>query len=157
MPSRLRNITRYVQALAVPAQRHANDVEARPGERLFMESQCGRCHVPELRTGRAQIASVSNLVMRPYIDLSLHEMGAELSDCQPDFLANERQWRRLPLWALGLQKTVNGHTDLFHDARVRNFEEVIAWHGGETQKSRERFLNMDRRERAALVRFLEPI
>ena len=60
-------------------------------------------------------------------------------------------------WRVRLQKTVNGHTDLLHDGRARGFVEAIAWHGGEAQRSRDHFLEMDKQDREALVKFLESI
>lgn len=114
--------------------------------------------MPELKTGdTAQIAAAANLTIRPYTDLLLHDMGEDLADHRPDYQANGRQWRTPPLWGLGLQNTVNGHTDLLHDGRARGFVEAIAWHGGEAQRSRSRFLEMDRQDREALVKFLESI
>jgi CxxC motif-containing protein (DUF1111 family) len=157
-PSRLRNITRYLQALAVPAQRNSDDPEVMRGKELFSEAQCGGCHMPEIQTGNtAPIAAAANLTIHPYTDLLLHDMGVGLADDRPDFQATGRQWRTPPLWGLGLQQTVNGHTDLLHDGRARGFVEAIAWHGGEAQNSRDRFLEMDKGERDALVRFLESL
>jgi len=158
LPTRLRNVTWYLQALAVPAQRNADDAEVMRGKQLFTEAQCSGCHVPELKTGdTAQIAAAANLTIRPYTDLLLHDMGPGLADDRPDFQATGSQWRTPPLWGLGLQETVNGHTDLLHDGRARGFVEAIAWHGGEAQHARERFLEMNKSERDALVRFLESL
>jgi len=157
-PSRLRNVTRYLQALAVPAQRNVDDSAVIRGKELFSAAQCDGCHVPELKTGgTAKIAAATNLTIRPYTDLLLHDMGEDLADHRPDFKANGRQWRTPPLWALGLQETVNGHTDLLHDGRARGFVEAIVWHGGEAQRSRDHFLEMDKQDREALVKFLESI
>ena len=158
LPTRLRNVTRYLQALAVPQQRNSGDAAVVRGKELFSAARCDGCHVPELKTGdTAQIAAAANLTIRPYTDLLLHDMGEGLADHRPDFQANGRQWRTPPLWGLGLQKTVNGHTDLLHDGRARGFVEAIAWHGGEAQRSRNRFLEMDKQDRDALVKFLESI
>jgi len=46
LPSRLDNITFYLQTLAVPARRHVNDDGAKRGEALFMQAGCSVCHVP---------------------------------------------------------------------------------------------------------------
>ncbi|MEQ1883061.1 MAG: di-heme oxidoredictase family protein [Burkholderiales bacterium] len=158
LPSRLRNVTLYLQALAVPAQREANDPTVRQGEKLFADAQCAGCHLPELKTGTVTaIPAAASLSIRPYTDLLLHDMGDGLADGRPDFLANGSQWRTAPLWGLGLQKTVNAHTDFLHDGRARNLVEAIVWHGGEAQSSRDRFLAMNKREREALLKFLESL
>jgi CxxC motif-containing protein (DUF1111 family) len=158
LPSRLRNVTLYLQALAAPAQRNADDATVRLGEQLFAEAQCGGCHLPEIKTGAVTaIPAAANQTIRPYTDLLLHDMGEGLADGRPDFLADGRQWRTAPLWGLGLQKSVNGHTDFLHDGRARNLAEAIAWHGGEAQRSRDRFLSMTRNDREALLKFLESL
>jgi CxxC motif-containing protein (DUF1111 family) len=158
LPSRLRNVTLYLQALMVPAQREADNPAVRHGEKLFADAQCAGCHVPELKTGSgAAIPAATNLTIRPYTDLLLHDMGEGLADGRPDFLASGSQWRTPPLWGLGLQKAINGHSDFLHDGRARNLVEAIAWHGGEAQASRDHFLAMNKGEREALLKFLESL
>jgi CxxC motif-containing protein (DUF1111 family) len=158
MPSRLANITFYLRTLAVPARRAPNDPEVRRGEALFSELQCAVCHVPELRTGpKAFVEAASNLLIRPYTDLLLHDMGDDLADGRPDFEASAREWRTPPLWGVGLIRTVNGSLGLLHDGRARSVAEAILWHGGQAQGSRDRFVSLSREERSALVRFVESL
>jgi CxxC motif-containing protein (DUF1111 family) len=157
VPSRLTNITLYLQALAVPAQRNAGDPAFKRGELLFAQANCSACHVPELTTGKAALTPASNLLIRPYTDLLLHDMGEDLADNRPDFMADGREWRTPPLWGIGLLKTVNGHSDLLHDGRARNVTEAILWHGGEAQASREAFRAMPKADREALVGFVESL
>jgi CxxC motif-containing protein (DUF1111 family) len=158
VPSRLTNITLYLQALAVPARRNVDDPEVKRGEQLFAQANCSACHVPELKTGpKPALRVAANQVIRPYTDLLLHDMGEDLADGRPDFKAGPRDWRTPPLWGIGLLKTVNGHSDLLHDGRARNVTEAILWHGGEAEKSREAFRNMPKADREALVRFVEAL
>ena len=58
-------------------------------------------------------------------------MGVELGDDYPSGIANGNEWRTTPLWGLGLQEVVNGHSYFLHDGRARNLTEAIMWHGGE--------------------------
>jgi len=158
IPSRLTNITLYLQALAVPARRDTQDPVVQRGEALFAEAKCSVCHVPELKTGpKPALAAAANLTIRPYTDLLLHDMGEALADNRPDFEADGREWRTPALWGIGLSKTVNGHTDLLHDGRARNITEAILWHGGEAEASREAFRIMSKAERDALVRFVQSL
>jgi CxxC motif-containing protein (DUF1111 family) len=157
VPSRLSNITLYLQALAVPARRNVGDPAFERGEALFAQANCSACHVPELNTGKAALAAASNLLIRPYTDLLLHDMGEDLADNRPDFLADGREWRTPPLWGLGLLQAVNGHSDLLHDGRARNVTEAILWHAGEAQASREAFRTMPKADREALVKFVESL
>ena len=87
----------------------------------------------------------------------LHDMGDELSDGRPDFLAGARDWRTPPLWGLGLSQTVSGSTAMLHDGRARNVAEAILWHGGEAARSRESFRDMPKADRKALVKFVQAI
>jgi CxxC motif-containing protein (DUF1111 family) len=157
VPSRLTNITLYLQALAVPARRNVGDAAFQRGERLFAHANCSACHVPELVTGNAAVKALSNVVIRPHTDLLLHDLGEALADERPDFRADGREWRTAPLWGIGLLPAVNGHSDLLHDGRARNVAEAILWHGGEAQAAREAFRGMSKDDRDALVKFVESI
>jgi CxxC motif-containing protein (DUF1111 family) len=157
VPSRLSNIALYLQALAVPARRDVEAAAFKRGEALFAQANCSACHVPELKTGKAALQAASNLPIRPYTDLLLHDMGEELADHRPDFLADGREWRTPPLWGIGLLEAVNGHSDLLHDGRARNVTEAILWHGGEAHASREAFRAMPKSDREALVKFVHSL
>ena len=158
VPSRLTNITFYLQALAVPARRNVDDADVKRGEGLFTKANCGACHVPQLKTAsKTAIPAAANLEIHPYTDLLLHDMGEELADGRPDFRASGREWRTPPLWGIGLIPTVSGHGNLLHDGRARNVTEAILWHGGNADKSRESFSNMPKADRSALVKFVESL
>jgi CxxC motif-containing protein (DUF1111 family) len=158
VPSRLSNITLYLQALAVPARRNVSDPVFARGEALFAQAQCSVCHVPELKTGpKPALKGAANITIRAYTDLLLHDMGPELADGRPDFKASGREWRTAPLWGIGLLETVNGHGDLLHDGRARNVTEAILWHGGQAEKAREAFRAMPKTDREALVKFVESL
>jgi CxxC motif-containing protein (DUF1111 family) len=158
LPSRLANITFYLQTLAVPARRSLSDPQVRRGEALFAELRCASCHLPELRTGaKAFIAAAANLTIHPYTDLLLHDMGEELADGRPDFEASGREWRTAPLWGIGLIRAVNGKVSLLHDGRARDVSEAVLWHGGQAEASRESFRALSAAEREALVKFVESL
>jgi CxxC motif-containing protein (DUF1111 family) len=54
-------------------------------------------------------------------------------------------------------KIVSGHTDRLHDLRARNSAEAILWHGGEAQQSKEKFRNLSKEDRDALLKFIDAI
>jgi CxxC motif-containing protein (DUF1111 family) len=157
----LAHVTLYLHLLAVPARRRVGDEEVRRGEALFREVGCGGCHVPTWQTAPAGsdegLALLQGQTIWPYTDLLLHDMGEGLADGRPDFEASGSEWRTPPLWGLGLQQVVNGHMFLLHDGRARGFEEAILWHGGEGQRSRDAFTQLDAASRAALLAFLGAI
>lgn len=63
-------------------------------------------------------------------------MGVGLNDNYVSGLARGNEWRTTPLWGIGLQEKVNGHTYFLHDGRARNLVEAIMWHG-EREKHRK--------------------
>ncbi|WP_257448428.1 di-heme oxidoreductase family protein [Archangium lipolyticum] len=155
---KLEQLTFYTRMLAVPARRDVDAPEVLRGRRLFRELDCAACHVPRFETGTVPDApELSKQVIFPYTDLLLHDMGPELADDRPDYEATGREWRTPPLWGIGLVETVNRHTRFLHDGRARSLEEAILWHGGEAERSRERFRNLSATDRAALLRFLESL
>jgi CxxC motif-containing protein (DUF1111 family) len=93
----------------------------------------------------------------PYTDLLLHDMGADLADGRPDFLATGHQWKTPPLWGIGLIKDVNGHQRLLHDGRANGVLEAVLWHGGEAQAAKEQVLKFNLSDRDALVKFVESL
>ncbi len=145
----------YVRALAVPARRNVQDATVRKGERLFDEAGCSECHVATLRSEpRGELGELGTVVIHPYTDLLLHDMGEGLDDGRPSFEASGRQWRTPPLWGLGLIEIVNGHTFLLHDGRARSVSEAILWHDGEGRRARDAFVAMSVVDRTALLAFL---
>ena len=134
VPSRLNNITLYLQTLAVPARRNVNDPQVKRGEELFAQANCSACHVPELKTGdKTAISAAANLVIHPYTDLLLHDMGEELADGRPEYRPTAANGARRRCGASACCETVNGHSDLLHDGRARNVTEAILWHGGQAE------------------------
>jgi CxxC motif-containing protein (DUF1111 family) len=154
----LDDMTLYHFALAAPRQRDLDDPPVQKGGRLFAQAGCATCHRPLLRTGpSAPLPALANREFAPYTDLLLHDMGEELADHRPDFLAGGRQWRTPPLWGLGLLATVGEGVALLHDGRARNPLEAILWHGGEAAAAREAVRRMAVEEREALLAFLDSL
>jgi len=151
----LDRLTFYLQTLAVPAQRDADDPAVRRGAQGFVAAGCNACHAAVMRTGPSAAHDVlAGQTFAPYTDLLLHDMGPGLADGRPDGRASGREWRTPPLWGLGLQERVSGHTFLLHDGRARNAEEAVLWHGGEAAAARDRFAGLTAGERADVLAFL---
>lgn len=154
----LQRVTVYLQTLAPPARRNVSDPQVVKGEQIFGQIQCAACHVAEWRTSESTaLSELAQQTIHPYTDLLLHDLGDGLADGRPDQGASGHEWRTAPLWGMGLQKTVNGHTTLLHDGRARNAEEAILWHGGEAKRSREGYQALNEEERAALLSFLDSL
>ena len=140
------------------------------GEQAFYNAKCHLCHVTTLHTRNrgatllngTELPWLGSQTIHPYSDYLLHDMGSEimgvgLNDNYTSGLARGNEWRTTPLWGIGLQKKVNGHTYFLHDGRARNFTEAILWHGGEGEASKNLFKKMDRADRQALIKFLESL
>lgn len=166
----MENVDLYMQSLGVPARRDVNDPQVVRGEAMFYEAGCHLCHVTTLHTrprGSTLLAGTAlpwlgGQTIHPYSDFLLHDMGSEimgagLNDNYVSGLARGNEWRTTPLWGIGLQEKVNGHTYFLHDGRARNFVEAIMWHGGEGEASKKKFASMPSDDRKALVRFLQSL
>lgn len=144
----------YTATLAVPA-RAPGDVAA--GEARFAEFGCAACHTPTQTSGPHAIAALADQQFQPYTDLLLHDLGPDLDDDRPEYLADGREWRTPPLWGLGLVQTVLPGASYLHDGRARTVAEAILWHGGEAEAARERFRTAPADQREELLRFLSAL
>ncbi|MCH5310977.1 MAG: thiol oxidoreductase [Prevotella sp.] len=166
----MEDVDLYLHALSVPARRNVNDPAVKLGEQMFYQAKCHLCHVTTLHTrprgatllNGTNLPWLGNQTIHPYSDFLLHDMGSEimgvgLNDNYVSGLARGNEWRTTPLWGIGLQERVNGHTYFLHDGRARNFTEAILWHGGEGEASKNLFRKMSRDQRNALIKFLESL
>jgi Predicted thiol oxidoreductase len=140
------------RGVAVPAARNLDKPEVQRGKELFKEAGCAACHRPSwtTRTNYKPMPELSNQKIYPYTDLLRHDL--EMLEA-----GRAQECRTTPLWGRGLMKVVSGHSDMLHDLRARNYEEAILWHGGQAKESKEKFRNMPKEDREALIKFLEAI
>jgi len=170
----LQLITRYLGLLAVPAQRSlasgfpkgvtplsyldVNPTQVAAGAKVFDSMKCTSCHTSEMKTGNvSELAEVRNQTIKPYTDLLLHDMGADLADNLVEGQATGSMWRTSALWGIGYTEKVAGSTNTvgyLHDSRARTLTEAILWHGGEAAASRQRFQALSKADRDALLAFL---
>lgn len=151
----LADLAFYVEALAIPAGREVDDPMVIAGAKLFESIGCTRCHTPQQRTGATNTPELDDLVIYPFTDLLLHDMGPGLADNRPVYSASGSEWRTAPLWGVGLLHEVNGHISLLHDGRARSVEEAILWHGGEAGPVTDAFMALTSEDRAAIIAFVE--
>jgi len=153
----LNKVTFYAHNLAVPAQRQRKDATVIAGREVFNRIGCDSCHTPTFKTGESQFPWLSNQTIHPYTDLMLHDMGEGLSDKRPEFIANGNEWRTPPLWGIGLTEVVSGYQNYLHDGRAATLTEAILWHGGEAAKTTDNFSQLDKKDRLALITFLQSL
>jgi len=151
----------YAETLAVPARRNIESLDVREGARLFEQLNCTGCHKASFVTkstgnigGLPMAEALKGQTIYPFTDMLLHDMGDELADGRPDFLANGNEWRTRSLWGIGLTQTVNPQAGFLHDGRAATLEEAILWHGGESEQSRDDFMALNQSEREQVVDFL---
>ncbi|WP_051208004.1 di-heme oxidoredictase family protein [Saccharospirillum impatiens] len=148
----------YASSLAVPKRRSMDDPAVQRGAQRFNDAGCAACHTPNHQTAHIdQRPELSNQSIWPYSDLLLHDMGPELADNRPEFLATGQEWRTPPLWGIGLAQQVNPLAGFLHDGRARTLEEAILWHGGEAETSRDTYSSWPSSDRSDLIRFLESL
>jgi CxxC motif-containing protein (DUF1111 family) len=173
----LQSITRYLQLLAVPAQRSlvsgfpkgvapladldVDPVKVANGAKVFKTLNCVACHVAEVKTGSGHpLAELRNQTIKPYTDLLLHDMGADLADNYVEGTAAGNLWRTSALWGIGYTDRVMGtagKVGYLHDGRARTLTEAVMWHGGEAANARGRFAALSTADRQALLAFLQSL
>ncbi len=144
---RLIAIARYTAHLALPKAIKTPPEEQsalQKGQALFKRMQCIICHQAEQKTSTGK-------AFFPYSDFLLHDLGEELADHRPEFMAKTSEWRTTPLWRNRYK------THFLHDGRARTLLEAIAWHGGQAASSRELFKQLSSQEREDLIIFLESL
>ncbi len=173
----LQSVSRYLALIGVPAQRslasgfpkgvapldehRVDPLQVSAGARLFSDARCTACHTASMKTGPGHLfAELRNQTIKPYTDLLLHDMGAGLADGFIEGQAKGGLWRTAPLWGIGYTDKVMGNASrvaYLHDGRARNLTEAVMWHGGEAERSRQRFEAMGKADREALLAFLKSL
>lgn len=154
------NFMVWHRGLAVPAARDLDDPVVQKGKKAFYSIGCTSCHKPSWTTGPDNYTGdtlVVNQLPRypyqkiwPYTDMLQHRLEM-VNDIRTGWC------RTTPLWGRGLSQICTGASDHLHDMRARNYTEAIMWHGGDAAWSREKFRNLSKEDRDALVKFLESI
>ncbi|MDR2835025.1 MAG: hypothetical protein LBV69_02320 [Bacteroidales bacterium] len=139
------------RGLGVPAARNLDNPEVKAGKQLFYDMGCTACHKPSWTTGvDTHIPAFSHQKIWPYTDLLRHDLDM----LEPGL---RKFCRTTPLWGRGLSAICTGFSEHLHDMRARNYEEAILWHGGEAAYSKDKFRNLSKNQRQAVVKFLEAI
>jgi len=169
-------LTHYLQLLAVPAQRslpsgfpkgvapldehRVDPVQVQAGRKVFDALRCAACHTAEMKTGgNHPFAELRHQTIHPFTDLLLHDMGPALADKLPEGRATGAMWRTPALWGIGYTEKVAETIPVgyLHDGRARTLTEAILWHGGEAEKSRQRFEQLSKADREALLAWLKSL
>lgn len=153
------------RGLAIPRARNLNDPDVQRGKEVFMQIGCASCHRPSWTTGDDNywtpdvikdrpLPRYPNQNIYPYSDFVQHRL----------FMVNDihNSWcRTTPLWGRGLSLVNTGAQDRLHDCRARNEIEAIMWHAYSKQSdaywSAEKFYNLPKADRDAVVKFLQSI
>ena len=153
------------RGLSIPRARNLNDKKVQRGKKLFTEMGCAACHKPSWKTGDDNYWSpamnegkplprYAGQTIWPYSDFIQHRL----------YMKNDIHgtWcRTTPLWGRGLSTLNTGASDRLHDCRARNVVEAIMWHAYSKQsdgyQSAERFYNLSKEDRDAVVLFIDSI
>ena len=155
------------RGLAVPAVRNIQDPDVARGKEIFEEIGCDYCHKPSWTTGDDKIKDPARFfkgdelprypyqTIWPYTDMVQHKLRM-VNDIRTGWC------RTTPLWGRGLHQKATGsmYADRLHDCRARNVVEAIMWHGSNESDARyavEKFRNLSKQERDALVKFIDAI
>jgi CxxC motif-containing protein (DUF1111 family) len=135
--------------LAPPPQRPFTR-EAKLGERLFRGVGCANCHLPKMTTGPNEVAALDEVDFFPYSDFLVHDMGS-LNDGIAQPPATTQQMRTAPLWGARIR------TSFLHDGRARTIRDAILAHDGQGKAARDNFANLDEREKAKVLAFINTL
>jgi len=161
------NFMVWHRGLAVPAARNLDDPDVQRGKELFKEMGCAYCHRPSWQTGDdmftdptgffadgdARLPRYPNQKIWPYSDYIQHKLHME-NDIRTGWC------RTTPLWGRGLSETCTGRSDRLHDCRAQTVIEAIMWHGNPQSDARysvEKFRALDKKDRDAVVKFIDAI
>lgn len=159
----LNAVTYYIANLAVPSIQKKPDLQT--GYQHFIKLGCADCHIPATETNTAagglqpSITRINTQkeTIYPFSDLLLHDMGPELADSADTDNTPATEWRTAPLWGLGMRSRDDTQTRLLHDGRAKSVEEAIRWHGGEAERSRQNYQQLDSHSQTALLHFLKAL
>lgn len=151
----------YLDGLAPPASSAAVASDAAviaQGRGVFAAIGCAACHHVAFTTPEQPATPhLSAKRVALHSDLLLHDMGDGLADRTLQGATLAKQWRTAPLWGLSRRLAEIGSgalPGLLHDGRAASIGPAILWHGGEAAAARQRFLDLDAGNRAALERYL---
>ena len=89
------------------------------------------------------------LIIRPYSDQKLHEMGPGLAEAVPGFSGVPQSvWKTKELW--GVAST----GPWLHDGRATTLTKAIQWHDGEARDAKEQFFSLAAEGQDDLISFL---
>ena len=159
------NFMVWHRGLSIPRARNLNREEVQLGKEVFNRIGCATCHRPSWQTtddnhwkpavlADRELPRYQDQTIWPYTDMIHHRLymknGIHGSWC-----------RTTPLWGRGLSLTNTGADDRLHDCRARNVIEAIMWHGyskeSEAYPATEKFYNLTKEERDAVVEFINSI
>lgn len=157
----------WQRGLGVPQARNLESSNVQRGKKLFYLMGCTECHRPSwtitndnywsddiIRKLGKKLPEYSNTVIWPYTDLVQHRLYME-NDIRTGWC------RTTPLWGRGLAKQETGSSDRLHDCRAQTVVEAIMWHGyskkSDAYQSTQKFYNLSKKDRDAVVAFIEAI
>jgi len=150
------NLLFYLRTLKAPTRRNETDPDVILGEALFEQIGCVKCHIPTITTASSDIEVLSEVVIHPYTDLLLHDMGNVLDDGFPEGGAKGSQWRTPPLWGLGLAaESQGGNMYLLHHGQASDINAVMSYHlGGEATSAATEYFELSPLEKEQVIGFL---
>jgi CxxC motif-containing protein (DUF1111 family) len=142
------NFENFLRFLAPPPRSAIDDVVLR-GERIFQETGCAACHIPELQTGPSANPVFDRRPVPLFSDLLLHDTGTGDGIEQGGAKANEI--RTPALWGLRFRRP------LLHDGSAATVDDAIRRHAGEALSARERYVQLPAEHREELLQFLRSL
>ncbi|WP_172826949.1 di-heme oxidoredictase family protein [Flammeovirga sp. SJP92] len=144
-------IVAYTKFLTVPTRSKGvyDDPAVGLGHIKFLEAGCAGCHTETQKTRNDAPVEFRDLVIRPYTDMKLHDIGTGGS------------YRTPALWGLyyNLQLLDRNGRDLLymHNGSATTTDQAIMQHGGEAAGARAAYEALSTEEKQAVVKFVESL
>jgi CxxC motif-containing protein (DUF1111 family) len=157
------HFAQFIRGTMVPPRDEvlAATADARHGQDLFNRVGCGTCHVQSITTAPAGTVidggmftvpeALGNKIIHPFSDFLLHDVGTGDGIVQVGPQDTAYKLRTAPLWG------VRTKARFMHDLQSLSLQDAIERHKGEANDAEKHFDQLNPRDQAALITFLNSL
>jgi CxxC motif-containing protein (DUF1111 family) len=157
------HFAQFIRGTMVPPRDEvlAATAASQHGQDLFARIGCSTCHVQTITTAPAGTVidggmftvpeALGNKIIHPFSDFLLHDVGTGDGIVQVGPQDTANKLRTAPLWG------VRTKARFMHDLQSLSLQDAIERHKGEASDAEKHFDQLNPRDRAALITFLNSL
>jgi CxxC motif-containing protein (DUF1111 family) len=157
------HFAQFIRGTMVPPRDEvlAATAASQHGQDLFARIGCSTCHVQTITTTPAGTVidggmftvpeALGNKIIHPFSDFLLHDVGTGDGIVQVGPQDTANKLRTAPLWGLRTKAR------FMHDLQSLSLEDAIERHKGEASDAEKHFDQLNPRDQAALITFLNSL